>query len=148
MKCDLCQSLDMPRGSGRWSQDAVIWRRGGSSGAAAALRRRAPKGSWRFAAASETTGLQTFSSGGLPPDRTNLGCTRLIGAGVPSYGTRYEVKYGVHPDGDLTNVGTGRISFNALGEVRKDFQVHLVKVGLWHHYAVISDPALFVPPQG
>jgi branched-chain amino acid transport system substrate-binding protein len=41
---------------------------------------------------------------------------------------------------------TGHISFNALGEVRKDVQVQIVKDGNWHHYAVISDPVLLAPP--
>ena len=42
---------------------------------------------------------------------------------------------------------TGRISFNALGEVRKDVQVQVVKDGTWRRYAVISDPALLAPPE-
>jgi branched-chain amino acid transport system substrate-binding protein len=41
---------------------------------------------------------------------------------------------------------TGEISFNELGEVRKDVQVQIVKDGNWHHYAVISDPDLLAPP--
>lgn len=41
---------------------------------------------------------------------------------------------------------TGEISFNELGEVRKDVQVQVVKDGNWHHYAVISDPDLLAPP--
>lgn len=41
---------------------------------------------------------------------------------------------------------TGVISFNELGEVRKDVQVQVVKDGNWHHYAVISDPDLLAPP--
>lgn len=44
------------------------------------------------------------------------------------------------------NVSTGHISFNALGEVEKDVQVHIVKDGAWRHYTVISDPELLAPP--
>lgn len=42
---------------------------------------------------------------------------------------------------------TGNISFNTLGEVRKDVQVQVVKNGGWHHYAVISDEKLLAPPE-
>ncbi len=45
------------------------------------------------------------------------------------------------------DVSTGTISFNALGEVRKDVQVQIVKDGAWHHHSVISDPALLAPPS-
>ena len=45
------------------------------------------------------------------------------------------------------DASTGRISFNGLGEVRKDVQVQIVKDGNWHHYAVISDPVLLAPPE-
>ncbi len=45
------------------------------------------------------------------------------------------------------DASTGRISFNGLGEVRKDVQVQIVKDGNWRHYAVISDPALLAPPE-
>ena len=45
------------------------------------------------------------------------------------------------------DAATGHISFNGLGEVRKDVQVQIVKDGNWHHYAVISDPALLAPPE-
>lgn len=41
---------------------------------------------------------------------------------------------------------TGTISFNDLGEVRKDVQVQIVKDGNWHHHSVISDPDLLAPP--
>ena len=44
------------------------------------------------------------------------------------------------------DASTGHISFNGLGEVRKDVQVQIVKDGNWRHYAVISDPALLAPP--
>jgi branched-chain amino acid transport system substrate-binding protein len=42
---------------------------------------------------------------------------------------------------------TGTISFNALGEVRKDVQVQVVKGGNWHHHSVISDAKLLAPPS-
>jgi len=42
---------------------------------------------------------------------------------------------------------TGTISFNDLGEVRKDVQVQIVKDGKWHHHSVISDPDLLAPPS-
>ncbi len=41
---------------------------------------------------------------------------------------------------------TGTISFNALGEVKKDVQVQVVKDGNWHHHSTISDPELLAPP--
>lgn len=42
---------------------------------------------------------------------------------------------------------TGNISFNALGEVRKDVQVQVVKDGNWRHHSVISDAKLLAPPE-
>ncbi|VAW14936.1 Branched-chain amino acid ABC transporter, amino acid-binding protein (TC 3.A.1.4.1) [hydrothermal vent metagenome] len=42
---------------------------------------------------------------------------------------------------------TGKISFNLLGEVRKDIQVQVVKGGNWRFHSVISDPALLAPPE-
>ena len=45
------------------------------------------------------------------------------------------------------DVATGRISFNALGEVRKDVQVQEVRDGRWHHHSVIDDPELLAPPD-
>jgi branched-chain amino acid transport system substrate-binding protein len=45
------------------------------------------------------------------------------------------------------DASTGHISFNGLGEVRKDVQVQIVRGGNWHHYAVISDPVLLAPPE-
>jgi len=45
------------------------------------------------------------------------------------------------------DASTGHISFNGLGEVKKDVQVQIVKDGNWHHYAVISDPVLLAPPE-
>jgi len=41
---------------------------------------------------------------------------------------------------------TGTISFNGLGEVRKDVQVQQVKNGKWHRHSIISDPVLLAPP--
>lgn len=43
-------------------------------------------------------------------------------------------------------VSTGTISFNPLGEVRKDVQVQQVKAGNWHHHSIISDADLLAPP--
>ena len=45
------------------------------------------------------------------------------------------------------DASTGHISFNALGEVKKDVQIQVVKDGAWRHYAVISDPMLLAPPE-
>ncbi len=45
------------------------------------------------------------------------------------------------------DASTGHISFNRLGEVKKDVQVQIVKGGAWHRYAVISDPELLAPPE-
>ena len=45
------------------------------------------------------------------------------------------------------DASTGRISFNALGEVEKDVQVQVVRDGAWHHYSVISDADLLAPPS-
>ncbi len=42
---------------------------------------------------------------------------------------------------------TGSISFNALGEVRKDVQVQVVKDGNWRQHSIISDPVLLAPPN-
>lgn len=42
---------------------------------------------------------------------------------------------------------TGKISFNALGEVRKDVQVQVVKDGNWRQHSVISDSVLLAPPN-
>ncbi|MCK4867767.1 MAG: ABC transporter substrate-binding protein [Alphaproteobacteria bacterium] len=42
---------------------------------------------------------------------------------------------------------TGTISFNELGEVRKDVQVQVVKGGAWHRHSIISDPDLLAPPS-
>ena len=45
------------------------------------------------------------------------------------------------------DASTGHISFNALGEVKKDVQIQVVKDGAWRRYAVISDPVLLAPPE-
>ena len=42
---------------------------------------------------------------------------------------------------------TGEISFNDLGEVKKDVQVQVVKDGKWHRHSVIKDPELLAPPS-
>ncbi|MFT5221675.1 MAG: branched-chain amino acid transport system substrate-binding protein, partial [Gammaproteobacteria bacterium] len=42
---------------------------------------------------------------------------------------------------------TGNISFNDLGEVRKDVQVQIVKDGNWRRHSIISDPDLLAPPN-
>jgi len=42
---------------------------------------------------------------------------------------------------------TGAISFNSLGEVRKDVQVQVVEGGAWHRHSVISDAVLLAPPE-
>ena len=49
--------------------------------------------------------------------------------------------------GSSVDASTGHISFNALGEVKKDVQIQVVKDGAWRHYAVISDPILLAPPE-
>ena len=49
--------------------------------------------------------------------------------------------------GSSVDASTGHISFNALGEVKKDVQIQVVKDGAWRHYAVISDPVLLAPPE-
>jgi branched-chain amino acid transport system substrate-binding protein len=41
---------------------------------------------------------------------------------------------------------TGKISFNKLGEVRKDVQVQVVRDGNWRRHSVIDDPELLAPP--
>jgi branched-chain amino acid transport system substrate-binding protein len=49
--------------------------------------------------------------------------------------------------GSSVDASTGHISFNALGEVKKDVQIQVVKDGAWRHYAVIADPVLLAPPE-
>lgn len=41
---------------------------------------------------------------------------------------------------------TGRITFNALGEVYKAAQIQVVKAGKFRHHSVIDDPVLLAPP--
>jgi len=48
--------------------------------------------------------------------------------------------------GTELTASTGRISFNALGEVQKAVQVQIVKDGEWHRFAIIDDPVLLAPP--
>jgi len=42
---------------------------------------------------------------------------------------------------------TGHISFNALGEVRKNVQVQIVRNGEWHYHSEIRDQILLAPPE-
>jgi len=42
---------------------------------------------------------------------------------------------------------TGHISFNALGEVRKNVQVQIVRNGSWHYHSEIRDQTLLAPPE-
>ena len=42
---------------------------------------------------------------------------------------------------------TGHISFNALGEVRKNVQVQIVRNGDWHYHSEIRDQKLLAPPE-
>ncbi len=42
---------------------------------------------------------------------------------------------------------TGHISFNTLGEVRKDVQVQIVRNGAWRRHGVITDAVLLAPPE-
>jgi len=42
---------------------------------------------------------------------------------------------------------TGDISFNQLGEVRKNVQVQIVKGGNWHYHSEIRDRVLLAPPE-
>ena len=42
---------------------------------------------------------------------------------------------------------TGRISFNALGEIMKDVEIQIVKDGAYRHFARIHDPELLAPPS-
>ncbi len=49
--------------------------------------------------------------------------------------------------GITLEASTGTISFNDLGEVRKDVQIQVVKDGAWHRHSVISDPELLAPPS-
>jgi branched-chain amino acid transport system substrate-binding protein len=49
--------------------------------------------------------------------------------------------------GITMEASTGVISFNDLGEVRKDVQVQVVKDGAFHRHSVISDAKLLAPPD-
>jgi branched-chain amino acid transport system substrate-binding protein len=42
---------------------------------------------------------------------------------------------------------TGHISFNTLGEVRKNVQVQIVRNGDWHYHSEIRDQKLLAPPE-
>jgi branched-chain amino acid transport system substrate-binding protein len=42
---------------------------------------------------------------------------------------------------------TGHISFNGLGEVRKNVQVQIVRNGDWHYHSEIRDQKLLAPPE-
>ncbi len=42
---------------------------------------------------------------------------------------------------------TGHISFNQLGEVRKNVQVQIVRGGDWHYHSEIRDRVLLAPPE-
>ena len=42
---------------------------------------------------------------------------------------------------------TGHISFNALGEVRKNVQVQIVRNGSWQYHSEIRDQTLLAPPE-
>ncbi len=41
----------------------------------------------------------------------------------------------------------GRISFNKLHEVKKNFPLSIVRNGKWERFGVIDDPALLAPPE-
>jgi branched-chain amino acid transport system substrate-binding protein len=45
------------------------------------------------------------------------------------------------------NAATGYISFNTLGEVRKNVQVQIVRNGEWHYHSEIRDQILLAPPE-
>ena len=49
--------------------------------------------------------------------------------------------------GITVEAATGTISFNALGEVKKDVQVQVVKGGAFRRHSVISDAKLLAPPE-
>jgi len=42
---------------------------------------------------------------------------------------------------------TGQISFNKLGEVRKNVEVQIVRNGDWHYHSTIRDQTLLAPPD-
>ena len=45
------------------------------------------------------------------------------------------------------SAATGHISFNKLGEVRKNVEVQIVRDGNWHYHSTISDQTLLAPPE-
>ena len=45
------------------------------------------------------------------------------------------------------NAATRKISFNKLGEVRKNVEVQIVKDGDWHYHSTIRDQTLLAPPE-
>ncbi len=47
----------------------------------------------------------------------------------------------------VVDASTGTISFNDLGEVKKDVIVQVVRDGNWHYFATISDDKLLAPPS-
>jgi len=49
--------------------------------------------------------------------------------------------------GTTVEASTGTISFNELGEVRKNVQVQVVRDGAWHRHSIIDDADLLAPPS-
>jgi len=45
------------------------------------------------------------------------------------------------------SAATGNISFNKLGEVRKNVEVQIVRDGDWHYHSTIRDQTLLAPPD-
>lgn len=45
------------------------------------------------------------------------------------------------------SAATGHISFNKLGEVRKNVEVQIVRDGNWHYHSTIRDQTLLAPPE-
>ena len=45
------------------------------------------------------------------------------------------------------SAATGHISFNNLGEVRKNVEVQIVRDGDWHYHSTIRDQTLLAPPE-
>jgi|TARA_Y100001947_G_scaffold71135_1_gene59896 branched-chain amino acid transport system substrate-binding protein len=45
------------------------------------------------------------------------------------------------------SAATGHISFNKLGEVRKNVEVQIVRDGDWHYHSTIRDQTLLAPPE-
>ena len=42
---------------------------------------------------------------------------------------------------------TGQISFNRIGEVRKNVQVQIVRNGEWRYHSTIKDKNILAPPE-